>query len=207
MSGRSCALSFNRSTLLIASTVGISGSSAASARSAVSGRGACPSRGASTTRTRTSASRAACRARLVHPVPETRPRFVEPGRVDEDELGVAGREDASHRVARGLRVRADDRDRLAQQRVEQRALAHVGAADERDAAGAAGARRLGRGGRLAHAEGDAGRDAEADAERERNETDSLGAGRPRGTRRAADLHSGERLLAGELGLRRGGPWK
>ena len=82
--------------------------------------------------------------RLVHPLAEPRPRLVQAGRVDEDELRVARGEHAPHGVARGLRVEADDRDRLAQQRIEQRALADVGPADERDAAGAG--RGAGRGG-------------------------------------------------------------
>src|SRR3984957_6975739 len=54
------------------------------------------------------------------------------GRVDEHDLRLAPGQDATHDRAGGLRLAGDDRDFLADQRVDQRRLAGVGRADDRD---------------------------------------------------------------------------
>jgi hypothetical protein len=61
-------------------------------------------------------------------------------RVDEDELRGTTRAHAGDAVARGLRLVAGDADLLPHQRIEQRALAHVGAADDGHQAAALGSR-------------------------------------------------------------------
>ncbi len=61
--------------------------------------------------------------------------IVNARRVDEDDLrGFAG-ENAQDAIARGLRLGRDDGNLLAQQRVQQRGLAHVRLADNGDEAG------------------------------------------------------------------------
>ena len=57
-------------------------------------------------------------------------------RVDEDELRVALDRDAADQRARGLHLVRDDRDLGADQRVDQRRLAGIGRADQRDEAAA-----------------------------------------------------------------------
>src|SRR5690606_569364 len=52
-------------------------------------------------------------------------------RVDEGHLRVRAVHDPQDLVARGLRLVADDRELLAGQPIEEGALAHVGASDER----------------------------------------------------------------------------
>src|SRR5690625_3042427 len=67
---------------------------------------------------------------VIEPLAQERPRSVETGGVDEDQLVVLPVDDPPHRVARGLRLRGRDRDLLAHERVGQRRLARVGPADE-----------------------------------------------------------------------------
>ena len=57
---------------------------------------------------------------------------MQAGRVDEHELAAGPGEHATHAGARGLRLVADDAHLAAAQRVDEGALAHVGAADDRD---------------------------------------------------------------------------
>ena len=59
-------------------------------------------------------------------------------RVDQQDLRVAVDRDAHQPGARGLRLGADDRDLLPDQRIDQRRLAGVGRADHRDEAAALG---------------------------------------------------------------------
>ncbi len=56
--------------------------------------------------------------------------LVEARGVDEDQLAVFAGDDTAHRVARGLRLRRGDGDLLPDQRVRERGLACVRAADE-----------------------------------------------------------------------------
>ncbi len=56
---------------------------------------------------------------------------VQAGRVDEDHLRGGSRQDAEDAVPRRLRLRADDADLAAEQRVQQRRLADVRPADDR----------------------------------------------------------------------------
>ena len=59
-------------------------------------------------------------------------RALHAGQVDEHELRVAAHRDAADRAARRLRLVGDDRDLLADDRVDERRLADVRAAGERD---------------------------------------------------------------------------
>ena len=61
---------------------------------------------------------------------------LEARRVDEHELGVRAREDPGDAMARGLGLARGDADLLPDEEVQQRRLADVGAADDRDVAGA-----------------------------------------------------------------------
>ena len=63
-------------------------------------------------------------------------RRENPRRVDEDELRAALDRDAAHQRARGLHLGRDDRDLAADQRIDQRRLAGIGRADQRDEAAA-----------------------------------------------------------------------
>jgi hypothetical protein len=72
---------------------------------------------------------------------------LEARRVDEHELRGAQRAHAGDAVARGLRLARGDADLLADQRIEQRRLAHVGLADDGDQAAVLRAA-CGRAGRL-----------------------------------------------------------
>ena len=76
-------------------------------------------------------------------------RLEDAGRVDEDDLRVAVRGDAAHDGARRLHLVGDDRHLGADQLVDQRRLAGIGRADQRDEA-RMGRRRCLPGG-LAHA--------------------------------------------------------
>ena len=60
---------------------------------------------------------------------------VETGRVDEDDLTFGACDDALDAVAGGLRLRGDDGDFLADEAIEERGFAGIGAADDGDEAG------------------------------------------------------------------------
>ena len=79
---------------------------------------------------------------VVEPLPQQRPRPVQPRGVDQDQLGVGPVHDAAHHGAGGLRPRRGDRDLGADQCVGQRRLAGVGPADEAGEAAAEGGGRL-----------------------------------------------------------------
>ena len=68
---------------------------------------------------------------VVEPLAEQRARPVQPGGVDEDQLGVGAVHDAAHDGAGGLRLVGGDHHLAADQGVGQRRLAGVGPADER----------------------------------------------------------------------------
>src|SRR5258706_7480571 len=59
---------------------------------------------------------------------------LESGRIDEDELGRMGGEDAAKAMSRGLRIARGDAEFLSQQRIHQRGLADIGAPDQGDRA-------------------------------------------------------------------------
>ena len=63
-------------------------------------------------------------------------RLVQAGRVDEHDLGVLGVDDRAQPVARRLRLVRDDRDLRSHERVDERRLAGVRAADQGDEAAA-----------------------------------------------------------------------
>ena len=65
-------------------------------------------------------------------------RLEDAGRVDEDDLRIVVRGDAAHDGARRLHLVGDDRDLRADQLVDQRRLAGVRRADQRDEAGTGG---------------------------------------------------------------------
>ena len=67
-------------------------------------------------------------------------RALDAGEVDEHELRVAAHGDAADRAARRLRLVGDDRDLLPHDRVDERRLADVRAARERDEARASWSR-------------------------------------------------------------------
>ena len=90
---------------------------------------------ASTTSPTTSTWRIASTRRVDHPHVQAMQRPVDARRVDEHELRRPAGLDAEDAPARGLRLVRHDRDLAADQRVEQRGLAGVGPADERDVAG------------------------------------------------------------------------
>ena len=69
-------------------------------------------------------------------------------RIDEDELRVAFGRDATHQHARGLHLRRDNGHLGADQRVDERRLADIGRADQRDKAAAPAGGSAGR--RLSH---------------------------------------------------------
>ena len=73
---------------------------------------------------------------VVEPLAQQGAGPVQAGGVDEDQLRVGAVHDAAHHVAGGLRLGRRDDDLLAHQRVGQRRLARVGAADERREAAA-----------------------------------------------------------------------
>src|SRR5215468_6741550 len=60
---------------------------------------------------------------------------MDAGRVHEDHLGIRPGQDASQWNTRRLRLRRDDRDLLAEQRIEQCGFADVRLADKGDEAG------------------------------------------------------------------------
>jgi hypothetical protein len=70
-------------------------------------------------------------------------RLEEPGGVEEDELRLLVGEDPDDAFARGLRLRGDDREPLADEAIEQGRLAGVGLADEGDESCAGGWARVG----------------------------------------------------------------
>ena len=72
---------------------------------------------------------------VVEPLAEQRPRLVQPGGVDQHQLGIGPVHDAADRVPGGLRLGRGDRDLAADQGVGQRRLARVGPADEAGEAG------------------------------------------------------------------------
>ena len=85
---------------------------------------------------------------LHHGAVETAPRREDPGRVDEDHLGVAPHRDAPHRRPRGLDLARHDRHFRAHEGVDEGRLPGVGRPDQRREAAA---RAFGRGGvGLAH---------------------------------------------------------
>src|ERR1700721_708207 len=61
--------------------------------------------------------------------------LVNPGRIDEDHLGIRRREDALNLRARSLRIIGYDRNLLAHKRIQQRRFARVGASQYRDESG------------------------------------------------------------------------
>ena len=63
-------------------------------------------------------------------------RREDAGRVDQDDLRVVVDDDAADQRAGGLHLARDDRDLGADQRVDQRRLADIGRADQRDKAAA-----------------------------------------------------------------------
>ena len=65
-------------------------------------------------------------------------RQEDAGRIDQDDLGVVVDHDAADQRARGLHLARDDGDLGADQRVDQRGLADIGRADQRDEAAARG---------------------------------------------------------------------
>ena len=67
---------------------------------------------------------------------EPAPRLEDAGRVDQQDLRGSVNRDAHQPRPRGLRLGADDRDLLADQRIDQGRLAGVGRADHGDEAGA-----------------------------------------------------------------------
>ena len=71
----------------------------------------------------------------VDPLAECSHGLVQTRCVDEDELRIRQVDDAAHALTGGLRLVADDAHLLAAHGVEQRALADVGSADERDESG------------------------------------------------------------------------
>ncbi len=73
--------------------------------------------------------------RLIHHAPELRARPVKAGRVEQRDLRRAVVHDPEDRVARRLRRRRDDRERMAERRVQQRRFADVGAPDQGHAPG------------------------------------------------------------------------
>ena len=96
-----------------------------------------PKRSASTTNTTRSASASADGGRAVHgAIERALLAEMQARRVDESDLHAGPIEHAEHAMARGLRARRDDGKLFADQRVEQRRLADVGAADERGETGA-----------------------------------------------------------------------
>ena len=72
--------------------------------------------------------------RLDHVLAELVLWLVDARRVEEDDLGIRLRQDAEDAVLRGLRLIAHDGDLLADQRVDERRLADVRAADDGDEA-------------------------------------------------------------------------
>ena len=76
---------------------------------------------------------------VVEPLAEQGARLVQPGGVDQDQLGVGPVHDAPHGVPRRLRLVRGDRHLLADQSVREGGLARVGAAHEAGEAGAVGA--------------------------------------------------------------------
>ncbi len=91
---------------------------------------------ASTTSTIRSASCGAAPGGRDHRPVEPAAGLEDAGRVDQQDLGLALDRDAHQPGARGLRLGADDRDLLADQRVDQRRLARIGRADHGDEAAA-----------------------------------------------------------------------
>src|SRR5882724_2048022 len=69
-----------------------------------------------------------------HAIERTEMPGLESGRIDEDELGRLGGEDAAKAMSRGLRLARGDAEFLSQQRIHQRGLADVGAPDQGDRA-------------------------------------------------------------------------
>jgi hypothetical protein len=67
---------------------------------------------------------------VVEALPQQRAWFVQPGRVDEDQLAVLPRHDAADRVPGGLRLARRDGDLGADERVGQGRLAGVGPPDQ-----------------------------------------------------------------------------
>ena len=63
-------------------------------------------------------------------------RHEDAGRVDQDDLGVVVDHDAADQRAGGLHLARDDGDLGADQRIDQRGLADIGSADQRDKAAA-----------------------------------------------------------------------
>ena len=99
-------------------------------------------RSASISTSTTSASLAPPQAVVDHRLVEPAARLEDARRVDEDDLRVVVRGDAAHDGARRLHLVGDDRDLRADQPVDQRRLAGVRRADQRDEAGAGGSGRL-----------------------------------------------------------------
>src|SRR5262249_55263011 len=58
----------------------------------------------------------------------------DPGRVNEGDLRLAGNRNPAHDAARGLHLRAYDRNLRADQRIQERRFAGVGGSDQRDEA-------------------------------------------------------------------------
>ena len=68
-------------------------------------------------------------------------RREDAGRIDQDDLGVVVDHDAADQRAGGLHLARDDGDLGADQRIDQRGLADIGRADQRDEAAARRRRR------------------------------------------------------------------
>ena len=77
---------------------------------------------------------ASCRVQrdVVHPSAQARAGFVNAGRVDEQVLRIAFGDDAANRFASGLWMGTRDGKWLADERIEQCALAYVGSSDQGD---------------------------------------------------------------------------
>src|SRR5665647_3397126 len=67
-------------------------------------------------------------------------RREDPGRIDQNDLRIVFDHDTADQRARGLHLARDDRDLGADQRVDQRGLADIGSADQRDKAATRGGR-------------------------------------------------------------------
>ena len=73
-------------------------------------------------------------------------RFVNTGRIDENDLAIGARDDALDAIASGLRFRGDDGDFLADEAVQQSRFAGVRTTDDGDESGAMMWLRFGGGG-------------------------------------------------------------
>ncbi len=105
-----------------------SGGGAGRKRRVVLGR---PARGLDHQRDHVGVAERATRGAVEVPVDRAPGGLVQARRVDEHQLPAGDGMHAEDAMARGLRLRRDDADLVADQRVDQRGLAHVGAPDDR----------------------------------------------------------------------------